>query len=93
MTKTQTATKIRIEAAQRSADAYIELAQLLEAQAKRLRANARGYRSGELLAHYGDNLPAGCAPEMAHPAQRAIDGLSCYDIREAVERLRAELKS
>lgn len=80
------------EPAQRAADAFIELAQLLEAQAKRYREMARGYRTGDLLPGY-TNLPADAHPTMHHPVRRAIDNLSAYDIREAVERLRAELEA
>ncbi len=80
------------EIAQRAADAYIELAQLLEAEAKRYRMMAKCYRDGTLLTSYHIPPDVIAHPEMRHPAQRAIDGMSAYDIRAAVERLRLELK-
>lgn len=80
----------RNEVAQKSADAYIELAQILEKQAKRCRELATGYRRGEFDPAYS-NLPPEAGDHMRHPAQRAIDNMSWYDTREAVERLRTEL--
>jgi hypothetical protein len=81
----------RNETAQRAADTMLEFAQYLETTAKRYRTLARGYRSGEFDPAYS-NLPADAGDHMRHPAQRAIDHLSAYEIRETVERLGAELK-
>lgn len=79
------------EVAQRCADAYLDLAQFLEKQAQQLRQTAKHYRSGECVTGY-TGLPADACAEVRHPAQRAIDGLSCYDIRARVEALQAALK-
>ena len=85
-------TKRGNEIAQKSADAYIEMAQILERQAKIYRETARFYRSGDLGTNYA-NLPADAGDHMRHPAQRAIDGIEHYSIQHHCERLRAELAS
>lgn len=77
------------EAAQQSADAYIELAQWYEQEAARLKASARAYRLGTLLPHY--TTAAGMHPTFRGPARRAIDGLSTYDVRRIVNRIRQQL--
>jgi hypothetical protein len=80
------------EAAQQAADVYIGLAQALEAQAKRYRETAKYYRSGDLDVAY-KNLPADAGDHMRHPVQRAIDGISIWNLREAYEQSEAELKA
>lgn len=82
----------RNEPAQRAADAYIELAQFLERQAKEYRDTAKHYRRGNLSVGY-ENLPADAGDHMRHPCQRAIDRMSHWDILRTIERLRAELEA
>jgi len=84
--------KNRTEPAQRAADTYIELAQYLEAQAKMYRETAKHYRSGALDVAY-TNLPAEAGDHMRHPAQRAIDRLSVWNIKAEFDRLTAELSA
>ena len=78
------------ETAQIAADAYIELAQFLERLAKAYKDRAKHYRSGALQVGYSD-LPAEAGDHMRHPAQRAIDGMSEYDVKATYERIRADL--
>lgn len=89
--KKKIATVNQNEVAQRAADTFIEMAQSLEKEAKRFREYAKHYRSGELLVGY-TNLPADAGEHMRHPAQRAIDVLSEWDIVATFKRLREELK-
>ena len=78
------------ETAQRAADAYIELAQFLERLAKAYKERARHYRSGALEVWYS-NLPPEAGDHMRHPAQRALDAMSEYDVKATYERIRGDL--
>ncbi len=80
------------ELVQKVADAYIEMAQFLEKLAAAYRERAKHYRAGELDIAYRD-LPPDAGAHMRHPAQRAIDGLSEWDVHATYERVRARLQA